>query len=728
MSTSHTRWRLALTFTPAFPLDGSISASSNEETKGLGRDDKYDTSHHVLHASDVRHTTDMGEIEDNIRRDIASHMVNDPMLDPSLIDKAQAALELHDEKAELALEELLEDDSIYPEVRAAVSNIDDPSMPVNTWRAWFLGIISSILLAGINQYFIFSTPILTITQIVPQLLAFPIGRALEHIPYPEHWPGHRFVKPGPFNIKEHTLITVMASVSYGSAYATEIYSVQRIYYNQPTSIGYQFLIVISTQLIGFSLAGVARKFLIWPAAMIWPSTLPVSALLNTLHKVQEVRDGGWTRLRTFLTAFLGIFAWEFVPGYLFTGLSYFSWPAWAAPNNVGVNIVFGGSGGLGLNFISFDWSVVTSYLSSPLMVPLFAQINVFVGYLIIICVVAPIIFATNTNNGAYLPFVSSGTYDRFGNSYNSTHILTADKRFDDAAYETYSKQYLPSTFMVAYGFGFASVTACLTHVAFFYGRDLIRQFKRSLKEEPDIHARLMSAYKEVPHWWYAVIGLGSFAMAIPTVHSFNTGLPVWGLVLALVISIVYTVPIGIIQAITAQQIGLNVITEMIIGYMLPGRPVAMMAFKTYGYITMAQAMSFISDMKLGHYMKIPPRTMFAGQVVAQLISCIVQVGVTNFVFNIPGVCTKAASIPRFARCSYQHTFYSASVIWGLIGPAKNFGANGGCVVDRFAARRRRRASKTASRAMFFGGSFLLIQLFFPSLFSFFFLVLAELTA
>ena len=48
-------------------------------------------------------------------------------------------------------------------------------------------------------------------------------------------------------------------------------------------------------------------------------------------------------------------------------------------------------------------------------------------------------------------------------------------------------------------------------------------------------------------------------------------------------------------------------TEFIIGYMLPGRPIAMMLFKTYGYITMAQALFFLQDMKLAHYMKVPVR-------------------------------------------------------------------------------------------------------------------------
>ena len=76
-------------------------------------------------------------------------------------------------------------------------------------------------------------------------------------------------------------------------------------------------------------------------------------------------------------------------------------------------------------------------------------------------------------------------------------------------------------------------------------------------------------------------------------------------VLQQIIAFVYIIPIGIIQAITNQQVGLNVITELIIGYALPGHPVAMMMFKTWGYITMAQALQFTSDFKLGHYMKIP---------------------------------------------------------------------------------------------------------------------------
>lgn len=77
------------------------------------------------------------------------------------------------------------------------------------------------------------------------------------------------------------------------------------------------------------------------------------------------------------------------------------------------------------------------------------------------------------------------------------------------------------------------------------------------------------------------------------------------MLIALALSLVFLVPIGMIQGITNTQVGLNVLTEFIVGYMLPGRPIAMMLFKTYGYITMSQALYFLQDMKLAHYLKVP---------------------------------------------------------------------------------------------------------------------------
>ncbi|KAK7689483.1 hypothetical protein QCA50_007275 [Cerrena zonata] len=69
-------------------------------------------------------------------------------------------------------------------------------------------------------------------------------------------------------------------------------------------------------------------------------------------------------------------------------------------------------------------------------------------------------------------------------------------------------------------------------------------------------------------------------------------MPIWALIVALVIALVYVVPVGMIQAVTNRQVGLNVITELVVGYMLPGKPVAMMLFKVI--ITQARFQTSIS--------------------------------------------------------------------------------------------------------------------------------------
>lgn len=132
----------------------------------------------------------------------------------------------------------------------------------------------------------------------------------------------------------------------------------------------------------------------------------------------------------------------------------------------------------------------------------------------------------------------------------------------------------------------------------------------------DIHTKLMSKYKQVPEWWFVLILLGNIALTIFACEYYNDQLqlPWWGVLLACSIAVFFTLPIGIITAITNQAPGLNIITEYIIGYIYPGYPVANMCFKVYGYISMSQAITFLQDFKLGHYMKIPPRTMFMAQV------------------------------------------------------------------------------------------------------------------
>ena len=60
-----------------------------------------------------------------------------------------------------------------------------------------------------------------------------------------------------------------------------------------------------------------------------------------------------------------------------------------------VNNLFGMSTGLGLLPVTFDWSQI-AYNGSPLVVPFWAQANVFAGWAFFFALVTPILYYTNT--------------------------------------------------------------------------------------------------------------------------------------------------------------------------------------------------------------------------------------------------------------------------------------------------------------------------------------------
>ena len=101
--------------------------------------------------------------------------------------------------------------------------------------------------------------------------------------------------------------------------------------------------------------------------------------------------------------------------------------------------------------------------------------------------------------------VASGSFDNTGSPYNVTAIINDDSTFNLEAYQAYSPLFISATFALSYGLSFASITSALTHTLLYYRKQIWNQARRSLSEQPDIHARLMSVYKGVPEWWYLTI-------------------------------------------------------------------------------------------------------------------------------------------------------------------------------------------------------------------------------
>ncbi|RWR89396.1 Oligopeptide transporter [Cinnamomum micranthum f. kanehirae] len=577
------------------------------------------------------------------------------------------------------------DNSLVEQVALTVPVTDDPNLPVVTFRMWVLGILSCILLSFVNQFFGYRREPITFTSASAQIAVVPLGHLMASTitdrVFFKGTPLEFTLNPGPFNVKEHVLITIFANSGAGSVLAVHIVNTVKIFYRKNMTFFVSLLVVITSQVLGFGWAGMFRRYLVEPASMWWPHNLVQVSLFRALHEKEERLKGGVTRNQFFIIASICSFAYYILPGYFFPMLTSLSLLCWIFPNSVTAHQLGSGFHGLGVGVVGLDWSTISSYLGSPLASPWFATANVAVGFVIVTYIISPTAYWLNIYNAKTFPIFSDGLFTSSGDKYNISSIIDSKFNLNAEAYERNGPLYLSTFFTVTYGIGFATLSATIVHVLLFHGRDIWQLSKSALKERRmDVHTRLMSKYKQVPEWWFVCILLTSIGATIFACEYYNDQLqlPWWGVLLGCAVSIFFTLPIGIIAATTNQTLGLNIITEYIIGYLYPGRPIANICFKVYGHISMTQAITFLQDLKLGHYMKIPPRTLFMAQVVGTFIAAVVYLGTAWWLIDsVHDICNVDLLPPNSPwTCPSDHVFYDASVIWGLIGPRRIFGELG----------------------------------------------------
>ncbi|XP_020598529.1 oligopeptide transporter 4-like [Phalaenopsis equestris] len=163
------------------------------------------------------------------------------------------------EKGSPAADAAVDEDELSPieQVRLTVSTTDDPSLPVWTFRMWFLGLLSCALMSFLNQFFAYRTEPLVITQITVQVASLPAGHFLARsLPTTKfRLPGfgdRKFsLNPGPFNMKEHVLISIFANAGYsfgnGNAYAVGIVNIIKAFYKRNISFIASWILIITTQ-------------------------------------------------------------------------------------------------------------------------------------------------------------------------------------------------------------------------------------------------------------------------------------------------------------------------------------------------------------------------------------------------------------------------------------------------------------------------------------------------
>ncbi|KAI8611929.1 OPT oligopeptide transporter protein-domain-containing protein [Chytriomyces sp. MP71] len=600
-------------------------------------------------------------------------------------------------------------DEIYEIIDAVVPRTDEPALPVLTLRVWFLGLVFGALICAANTVFTFRTNEFSITPFVTVLMAYPCGLFLA-------WAlPTGILNPGAFNYKEHALIYVITSSMSGTPYALyNIVGQKYQLYQNDLNFWWCVSFAVVTQCFGYGFAGLTRRYLVRPVAMLWPSNLATIAMLNSLHSTEDSSNGRYlmSRFKFFWLVCSASFWYTWLPQYVMPMLGAVSVICFFARNNPSnrIPIVLGSTqlfGGMGLLSFSFDWTMF-NYIFAPITTPLWAVWNQFIGSWLVFWIIVPLCwhydaFGLDSELGVGsspygFDLNSPSLYNRNGTYLDKKKFVTknpADPKslvLDQAFYDENKPIYITSMFAVTYCTSFLVFVAAIVHVGLWYGTDIWHRFRSTVTDldREDIHCQLMDAYDEVPDWWYYITLAATTALGIATCEVGGFDLPWWGVLIGILLALVSMIPIGVIQAISGQAIGLNVISEFLIGLILPGRIAAVMAFKTFSYMAMYQGMSLVADLKLGHYIKIPPRAMFLTQLVSTVLGALISTWVACALYEsfgkVPPAAERAADFPwgwewkiqtlepasGWSSANYN-VFLSAGAIWGAIGPSRFFG-------------------------------------------------------
>ncbi|CCE82176.1 Piso0_002875 [Millerozyma farinosa CBS 7064] len=575
--------------------------------------------------------------------------------------------------------------SPYPEVRAITDPYDDPNERCETFRSYFISIIWQGIATFVNTYFKARQPAISLSSEVVQVLIYPCGILWAYavpnwtIGFTKKWKIE--LNPGPWTAKEQMFATLIYSVAGGANFLYQAVVIQRskeFFYNSWADWGYEILLGFSLTCLGLGMAGLLRVFFVHPYEQIWPFIIPNVAVNKALMAPEKKEIiNGWriSRYKFFFVCFMISFLYFWFPDYIFTAISSFSWLTWIKPDNLHLDNVCGFNGGIGLNPITtFDFNVMWAQIQ-PLVLPAYNTILMYFGT-ILLAFTSLGLYYSNYKWTSYMPLNSNALFDNTGAAYNVSMILTADNKLNKTAIQHYSLPYYSAWNLVSTGASYATLPFLVLYVTFEYWKPMVKSAKKlkqslfgrtSLASQfKDPFCRMNAVYKEAPEWWFLIVFLASLALAIGCFRGYPTDTPVWTLFFALGFNIVVLFPIIQFLATTGSLIVLNGITELVGGYALPGHLLTYVLMDLYGTYIPEQCQNYLSNQKSAHYTKVPPRSMFRGQLFTSLINCVVSVAIINWQMDKEGMCSPEN--PDKFTCPTSRSIFSSSVLLGLIGP------------------------------------------------------------
>ncbi|KOS19844.1 Oligopeptide transporter 3 [Escovopsis weberi] len=580
-------------------------------------------------------------------------------------------------------------------VRRVVNFTNDPNEPALTFRYFLLTILfvaPGAFLSQMSHFRTTSAPYsVFFVQIASNYLGVWLAKVLPAWEFKIPFTSKKFsLNPGPFNTKEHVLITISAAsgATYNLGY-TPI-AMSELYFGQPVNGAVAVFFMLAITWIGYSYAALARQFLIYDPQYPWFQSLCQTALFETQRKQREHPTRlSRKQMTVFFSVLAGVILWQFLPEFVFPFLGSLAFLCWVAPHNKTANFVGSGFGGMGFLNLSLDWSSVSAN-TSLFLSPWWTQVVMFCSFVFSAWVLIPAAKFGGLGKWDH-SLMSNRVFQQNGTAYPLQELLTADVRLNETAYEMYGDLYVGPQYLWNMFFDYASYSSALVW-ALLFGWPHLRGSFQKLRESrgksssgkitqqyTDQINILQRPYDEIPIWWFGILFLISFIMLIAIIAKGYLFVPVWTYFVGIATGAVLVVPLGWLYALSNYQLPIGTTNELFYGLMVN----SISGFKnpcgasTYGAIAgdaWYRAQINLQDMKIGHYMHVSPKAVFFSQVFGSLIGIPIDYAVIRWVLDTKADYLSGAKVDPTHQWTGQALASSltSGVQYVLVGPKRLF--------------------------------------------------------
>lgn len=583
--------------------------------------------------------------EEDINKTTVIHELGKAQSDQDDVTMERTPDEKNDTSNEKGLTEaekanfVLEDDSEISESNHVIRDgydvsqyllpIRDDGDPCLTFRSLTLGLLLGAFQATMTQIYMFKPTQASIGGSFLVLIIYFFGKAWAR--FLPSGPGLRsrwgdvpssgfralvlvffnFINPGPFGLKEHAIASITATSASNAMDSITPFTAQKLFYDVPLTRTNVILTTLSIGMYGYGLAGLMRPLLLYPSSMVYWTNIPLVQLFQRLHW-DHVADS--KPLRWFWYAFAFMTVYQFFPAYIAPLLVAFSIPCLAAHNAPQsrrqlITNLFGGSQsneGLGIFNLCFDWQYIGSGVTS---LPLIWQVNTWIG--LFFCYFAFIgVYYGGSFGARDLPFMSLSLWTQEGTKYPRDKLF-ANGLLNQTALEEHGIPRITATFAWGQIMAMAAVGALIAQTFLFWGPKILQSFREARSKQFTCrHQQIMIERYEEVHWvWYA--GLATISIIFGLIGNLrgDTTLPVGSFFFAVALGSFIAPLSGMLYAQFGSGVNTQPVMKMIAGVSLRGKPLAILYFGAWSHLAVSQCLNLLGDLKLGLYVKIPPRIM-----------------------------------------------------------------------------------------------------------------------